>query len=76
MNILEIKKYLEELNGHITFEYNGFLCGVDPLSRSSFDMWYGNNTINVTSIDEVINSNFFDGKSLKSICSDITELDF
>lgn len=76
MTISEVKKYLSDLIGHITFEYNGYSCGVDPITLNSFDMWYGDNVITVDSIDEVINNNFFDGKSLKDIFDDITELEF
>lgn len=76
MTISEVKKYLSDLIGHITFEYNGYSCGVDPITLNSFDMWYGDNVITVDSIDEVINNNFFDGKSLKDIFDNITELEF
>ena len=76
MTISEVKKYLSDLIGHITFEYNSYSCGVDPITLNSFDMWYGDNVITVNSIDEVINNNFFDGKSLKDIFDDITELEF
>lgn len=76
MTISEVKKYLSDLIGHITFEYNGYSCGVDPITLNSFDMWYGDNVITVNSIEEVINNNFFDGKSLKDIFDDITELEF
>ena len=76
MTISEVKKYLSDLIGHITFEYNGYSCGVDPITLNSFDMLYGDNVITVDSIDEVINNNFFDGKSLKDIFDDITELEF
>lgn len=76
MTISEVKKYLSNLIGHITFEYNGYSCGVDPITLNSFDMWYGDNVITVDSIDQVINNNFFDGKSLKDIFDDIIELEF
>lgn len=76
MTISEVKKYLSSLIRHITFEYNGYSCGVDPITLNSFDMWYGDNVITVDSIDQVINNNFFDGKSLKDIFDDITELEF
>lgn len=76
MTILKAKDYLFNLTGHITFDYNGYSCGVDPLARDSFDMWYGDNEISVNSIDEVLNTKFFDGKSLLDIWDDVTELDF
>ena len=39
-------------------------------------MWYGTDEMTVDSIDKVMDINFFDGKSLKDIWSDITELEF
>lgn len=41
MTVLEIREYLDNLISHITFEYNGRSCGVDPLAHGDFDMWYG-----------------------------------
>lgn len=76
MTISYVKKYLSNLAGHVTFEYNGFPCGVDPLSLNSFYMWYGENDITVESVEEVVNTKFFDGKSLKDIWDSVTELDF
>ena len=73
MTISEVKKYLSDLIGHITFEYNGYSCGVDPIELRLRDIEVG---ITVDSIDEVINNNFFDGKSLKDIFDNITELEF
>ena len=49
------------------FTYNGFPCGVDPFSQNDYDVWYGDNLVKMNSIDEVINSKFFDGKTLKEI---------
>lgn len=76
MTILKVKDYLSNLTGHITFNYNEYSCGVDPLAQDSFDMWYGDNEISVNSIDEVLNTKFFDGKSLLDIWDNVTALDF
>lgn len=76
MTITEAKDYLANLIGHITFCYNGYNCGIDPLAVDEFNMWYGDNEIIVNSVGKVISINFFDGKSLNEIWSDITELDF
>lgn len=75
MTITEIKDYLANLNGHVTFCYNGYNCGIDPLATDEFDIWYGNDEMTVNSVDKVMTVNFFDGKSLKEIWNDITELD-
>lgn len=72
----EIKTYLANLTGHVTFEYNGYNCGVDPFSHKSYDIWYGNDSITVDSIDAVMNLKFFNGKSLTDIWDDVTEVNF
>jgi hypothetical protein len=76
MTILELKNHLTNLIGHVTFEYNGYSCGIDPLSLNKFDMWYGNDAVTVNSIEKVMNEPLFNGKSLKDIWDDITNLDF
>ncbi len=76
MNILELRKYLGDLIGQISFSYNGQLCGIDPLALDSFDMWYGAKTITASSVDEVMDAVFFDGKTLKDIWPDVTDVDF
>lgn len=76
MSIRELKEYLTTVCSHVTFEYNGFNCGIDPLSRNKFDIWYGSDMMTVNSIDEVMTTEFFAGKSLEDIWDDITELDY
>lgn len=68
--------YYDNLTSHVTFCYNGYDCGIDPLAKDEFNMWYGTDEMTVDSIDKVMDINFFDGKSLKDIWSDITELEF
>ena len=76
MTILEVKDYLHKLMGCITFEYNNYSCGVDPLGLKLFDVWYGDNIITVHSIEEVMNMKFFDGKSLTDIWGNVINIDF
>ncbi len=76
MTILEIKKHISDLVGHITFTFNGYSCGIDPLSLDSFDMWYGDDEITVDSIEKVLNVKFFGGKSLTEIWDDVTDVDY
>lgn len=76
MTITEVKDYLKHLTSHVLFEYNGQSCGVDPLSRNKFDIWYGSKGTTVSSIDEVMTIKFFDGKSLTDIWDDISELEY
>lgn len=76
MTSRDIKKHLEELVGCVTFEYAGYSCGVDPLAHDNFDMWYGTKEIKANSIDEVMETKFFDGKSLAEIGNDIYHLEW
>ena len=76
MSISELRDFLDTLTSHITFEYNGLSCGIDPLSRKEYDMWYGDNTITVESLDEVFNTEFFDGKTIIDIWDDVSEVEY
>lgn len=76
MSLSELKDHLANLVGHVSFDYNGNSCGVDPLALDSFDMWCGSKEVTVNSVYEVLTTKFFDGKSLKDIWNDITELDY
>lgn len=60
MTDFNIKEYLGGLTSHIMFEYNGYSCGVDPLSLDKFDMWYGDKSMTAHSIEEVMETKFFD----------------
>ena len=44
---------------------------IDPISSDHFDMWYGDNAITVTSIEDVMKQPFFDGQSLQDIVDKI-----
>lgn len=76
MTYFNIKEYLGGLTSHVMFEYNGYSCGVDPLSLDKFDMWYGDKSMTAHSIEEVMETKFFDGESLKDIWNDITDLEY
>ena len=39
MSKKEFIDYLNSLISHITFEYNGKDCGVDPFNNNDFDVW-------------------------------------
>lgn len=58
MTIADVKNYLASLTSHIMFEYDGKSCGVDPLSKNKFNMWYGSEGITVNSIGEVMTTKF------------------
>ena len=76
MTIDELKDYLSACTSHVLFEYNGRSCGIDPLSQDEFDMWVGKNVMVARSAEEALNVKFFDGKSIKEIWDDVTELEY
>lgn len=69
----KLKARIDELCTHITFEYDGKNCGIDPFSHSHYDMWYGDEEYIANSIDDVMQIKLFGGKSLTEI-ADILEL--
>lgn len=71
----EIKKYLASLCSHLTFEFEGKSCGVDPLAEDQFDMWCGDNAATVNSIEAVMKAPFFDGKCLREIANKIQNIE-
>ena len=76
MTIDELKDYLSALTSHVLFEYNGCSCGIDPFRNNNFEIWMGENFMVARSIEEVLNVKFFDGKSIKEIWDDVTELEY
>jgi hypothetical protein len=63
----EIVNRLKNLENHFLFEFNGELCGIDPLSRKNYSFWYGSKNAAASSLEEVLTSPFWDGKTLASI---------
>lgn len=76
MNNDTLKKKIDSLSSHILFNYKEMSCGIDPLNRNHIDMWYGNNSITVKSIDRVMSEPFFDGKCLNDIASEIQNVEW
>lgn len=76
MNIEDFKNIISSLISHIFFDFNGKACGIDPLSRTEFDVWYGDTLKTVKSVDEVMKVPIFDGKPLEKIFNSIENIDF
>lgn len=75
MNAEKIRARIDEICSHFLFTYRGLSCGVDPLGVSEFDMWCGDKLMTATSIDEVMSTPFFSGKSLQDIAEDIEDIE-
>ena len=76
MTLQELGNHLANLVSCVTFYYNGYACGIDPLSQNLYEVWCGDDTFSVTSVDEVLNEELFDGRALKDIWDDVTEVNF
>lgn len=71
----ELKDRINSICTHILFDYNGKGCGVDPFSEDNFDMWCGEDTMTAKSIDEVMQTPFFNGKALQDIVDEIQNIE-
>ena len=70
-DILDVKDRLGDLESHFLFTFQGQACGVDPISRNQYNMWYGSNHSTVFSVGEVFDARFWDGKTLGEIFDSI-----
>ncbi len=75
MTMTDFKDFLESLTSHITFEYNGMDCGVDPFNKNKFDVWCGDTSRTCGSLDEAMAIPIFGGKTLTDIFPTIPSFD-
>lgn len=71
-----IKEHLSNLVGCVTFTYKDCSCGIDPLARDNFDVWFGDSKSKAQSIDEVMTTKYFGGKALEDILDDVADLEY
>ena len=71
-----LKEQIDSLVSFVGFDYLGVSCGIDPINHSHFEMWYGKAYLEAKSIDEVMTTPLFDGKSLEEIADDIVITDW
>lgn len=76
MTMKQFIKHLENLLGSVTFDYHGNSCGVDPINKNHYDIWYGDILVTVESIAELLKSDIFDGKTIVDIFSEIENVDY
>lgn len=75
MTAKKIKDRINEKATALLFDYKGIAGGVDPLSDTHFDVWYGEELYVATSIDDVMSVKLFDGKSLTEIVDEIENVE-
>lgn len=71
MNAKDLRKMIDSLVSDIEFEYKGIHGSICPISRNNIGLAYGGVTKDCKSVDEVMESNIFDGKSLNEIASEL-----
>ncbi len=71
MSLTEIKNAIDSLVSFFGFVYNEKNCGVDPISHTQYEMWYGEETYTAKSIDDVLSVPLFEGKSINEIYNGI-----
>lgn len=67
----QIADRISEICTLFGFRYHGKDYGVDPFSYDRFALYAPDDNLTVHSIDEVMNTPFFDGKCLNDIVGDI-----
>lgn len=76
MTVKDIRDRINEICNCFQFEFNGKTCGVDPFSYENFDMWCGDDSMKAKSIEEVMETKFFDGKALSEIVNEIIVIEW
>ena len=71
MTASALRDKIDNMVSHIAFQYQDKPCGVDPISKTHFDMWCGDNAMTVDGLDAVMETDFFLGRSLSDIAPDI-----
>lgn len=75
MTVKGLRDRIESLCTHVLFDYDGKECGIDPLDAGHFDMWYGDKFMEAHSIDEVMQTPFFNGKALEDIVDQLENVE-
>ena len=76
MKIDDLTKTISECCNDVIFEYNGKKSGITSEVHNStpiFQVWHGNDTKEYDNVNDVINDNFYSGKSIKDL---INKVDF
>lgn len=76
MTLKQFKNHLEQLIGAVLFDYKGYSCGVDPISKTEYHIWCGDEIAIAQSVDDVLSTNIFDGKPLIDIFEECEDFDY
>lgn len=70
-----VQDRIAEICSAVTWVYNNKPCGVDPYGSYKFVMWYGDVVEEFTTVEDVMNEPFFDGKTIEEIIPDMVDYD-
>lgn len=73
-NYNTIRDYVASCASMLYFQYHGKEGHVDPYSSTEFLLWFDGKETTVHSVDEVMNTPFWDGKALADIAGDVTDI--
>lgn len=76
MTANDLKNRIDELCAIVSFVYEGKEGHVDPYSHSQYLLWFDGDEMMVNSIDRVMNTPFFDGRTLNEIADKVTAIDY
>lgn len=72
----EVYDYVASRASHLLFTHQGKNCGIDPFNLNEFDVWYGEEAVVLTGVEQVFNTPFFDGKTLTEIFEEVEDWDY
>lgn len=70
MKINDFITLLDECCNDVTFSFDGKSSGIMPEVKNyqkTYHVWFGDNTKDYPSTENLMNDNFFDGRTLKEI---------
>ena len=68
----ELKEWIDSLSSDIEFQYRGVWGSICPFSRENISVSYGKKERTFSSIEDVMNTSFIDGKAIKDVCEKFT----
>lgn len=75
-DMIDIRDRLAGLENHFLFSYRGRDCGVDPIAKNKYNIWFGNKHSHVDTIDAVFEVPFWGGKKITDIFEDISIIEY
>lgn len=70
MNAQELRDWIDSLTDDIEFQYKGVWGSICPFSRENISVSYGDKERTFSSVDELMDTPFVDGKPMKDICDE------